>query len=125
MRPYARRLRSDGRFDIVDTRSGHVVRIVKTKSAAMQVVASLNGRARPNPSKRKAKKRAALSAKKLAAWVRSQTNRRPRRRAKPAARRKNPTRVSATVTGGGTGWIKSKATRIITRGRKKIVEIAR
>ena len=45
MHRYARRPRSDGRFDIVDRLTGGVVRIVKTKSAAMQVVAKLNARA--------------------------------------------------------------------------------
>ncbi len=50
--PFARRARPDGQFDIVDTRTGEIVRTVKTKSAAMQVVASLNGKAlarRGNP----------------------------------------------------------------------------
>lgn len=47
---YARRSRADGRYDIVNLDTGEVVRIVKTKSAAMQVVASLNAKANPaNP----------------------------------------------------------------------------
>ena len=51
-------------------------------------------------------------SQKLAAWVRSQT-------------KKNPTRVDATVTGNGTGWIKAKAVRVRKEGGRYKVEVKR
>jgi len=101
-------------------RTGRSVEVYKlpggsyvSRSDAIEVFSVQPRKHKSNPSKRKAKKRAATSAKKLAAWVRSQTN------------RKNPVRVAATVTGAGTGWIKSKAVRVVTRGGRHVVEVKR
>lgn len=42
-----------------------------------------------------------------------------------ARKRKNPVRVAATVTGKGTGWIKAKAVRVVTKGGVSRVEVKR
>jgi hypothetical protein len=46
---YARRKAAAGKYEIVDTSTGSAVRTVKTKSAAIQVVTSMNAKASRNP----------------------------------------------------------------------------
>lgn len=82
---------------------------------------------------RKAKKRKTTKArrlmrsgsKKLAAYVRSQINRR-RRKNNTARRKKNPVRVGAQVVGSGTGWIKAKAVKVRkVKGKGYVVDVKR
>ena len=79
---------------------------------------------RANPAKKQklrktARKLMASGSKKLAAWVRSQT------KSNRGKKRKNPVKVKAEVTGKGTGWIKAKAVRVVTKGGKQVVEVKR
>jgi hypothetical protein len=47
------------------------------------------------------------------------------RDARIAQKRRNPVRVSATMSGKSTGWIPSKATRVIVKGGRHVVEVKR
>jgi len=87
----------------------------EARKRGLQVKSNPRRRKRAN-GKRRARKLMASGGKKLAAWVRSQANRK---------RRKNPVRVGATVVGKGTGWIKSKATRVVKKGGRYVVEVKR
>lgn len=63
-------------------------------------------------------------SKKLAAYVRSQVNRRRRKNVK--RRKKNPVRVGAQVVGSGTGWIKAKAVKVRkVKGKGYVVDVKR
>ena len=50
---------------------------------------------------------------------------RPKSRKRVVSRKRNPVRVSATVTGKGTGWIKARAVRIVKKGGVSRVEVKR
>lgn len=69
-------------------------------------------------TKKRARKLMRSGAKKLAAFVRSHTR-------KNSRRKKNPVRVGATVTGGGTGWIKAKAVKVRKSGKGYVVDVKR